>query len=62
MTIYEEIRNYIACPELGDDHYGKWGALNLRQRLKIKELCDCCKMLEEFADEIMIELKKGTLK
>lgn len=62
MIIYKEIRNYIACPELGDDHYGKWGSLNLEQRIKINELCDYCKMLEQFADRIMLDLRKGILK
>ena len=36
----KEIREYIACPQFGDDHYGKWGALRLDQRQKIKQLLD----------------------
>lgn len=36
----KEIRDYIACPQLGDDYYGEWGALRLDQRLKIKSLLD----------------------
>ena len=50
-TIIEEIREYIACPQFGDDHYGKWGALPLFQRLKIKELCDYANVLEGIVDE-----------
>lgn len=33
-----EIREYISCPEFGDNHYGKWGALRLEQRLCIYNL------------------------
>lgn len=50
-TIIEEIREYIACPQFGDDDYGKWGALPLFQRLKIKELCDYANVLEGIVDE-----------
>lgn len=28
----KEIRENIACPQFGDDHYGPWGALTLTQR------------------------------
>lgn len=58
MTIYEEIRNYIACPQLGDDHYGEWGLLSLEQRIKINELCDFCAICDELAERY-IKLKKG---
>ena len=34
----DEIRENISCPQFGDNHYGKWGALNLEQRKKIKDL------------------------
>ena len=43
----KEIREYISCPQLGDDHYGKWGALNLAQRKKIKYLLDYITNLEQ---------------
>ena len=43
----KEIREYIACPQFGDDHYGKWGALRLDQRIKIKELLDYITNLQE---------------
>lgn len=38
MKTLEEIREYISCPQLGDDHYGKWGALTLEQRKVIYDL------------------------
>lgn len=50
-TIIKEVREYIACPQFGDDDYGKWGALPLFQRLKIKELCDYANVLEGIVDE-----------
>ena len=40
MNYREEIREYISCPQLGDNHYGKWGALRVEQRLLIKRLLD----------------------
>ena len=43
----KEIREYIACPQFGDDHYGKWGALRLDQRQKIKSLLDYITNLQE---------------
>ena len=43
----KEIREYISCPQFGDDHYGKWGALRLDQRIKIKQLLDYITNLQE---------------
>ena len=40
MNYREKIREYISCPQLGDIHYGKWGALRVEQRLLIKRLLD----------------------
>lgn len=40
MNYREEIREYISCPQFGNTHYGKWGALRLDQRLLIKRLLD----------------------
>ena len=36
----KKIREFIACPQFGDDHYGKWGGLRIDQRETIKDLCD----------------------
>ena len=46
----KEIREYIACPQFGDDHYGIWGALRLDQRIKIKQLLDYITNLQEERD------------
>ena len=40
MNYREEIREYISCPKIGDNNYGKWGALRVEQRLLIKRLLD----------------------
>ena len=39
----EQIREFIACPELGDDHYGKWGAMTREQRLAMNDLIEIAK-------------------
>lgn len=39
----EQIRGFIACPELGDDHYGKWGAMTREQRLVMNDLIGMAK-------------------
>ena len=37
------------------DHYGEWGALNPRQRILIRNLCDVCDMYEKQADLAVAE-------
>lgn len=44
----EQIREFIACPELGDDHYGKWGAMTREQRLVMNDLIERAKEFEDF--------------
>ena len=34
----QDLRKKIACPQLGDDHYGEWGALPLEVRKAINFL------------------------
>ena len=41
------VRQNIACPQFGDDHYGSWGALNLNQRRAIKRMLHHVHILEE---------------
>lgn len=43
----EQIREFIACPELGDDHYGKWGAMTREQRLVMNDLIELAKEFED---------------
>ena len=54
----KEIREYISCPQFGDNHYGKWGALRLDQRRKIKDLLDYITNLQQelkYQEEAEIE-------
>lgn len=44
----EQIREFIACPELGDDHYGKWGAMTREQRFVMKGLIELAKEYDRF--------------
>lgn len=65
MTIYEEIRKRIACPQFGDDNYGDWGSLPFIVREEIKRLCDYCAVVDKKADEyekIMEKRKKASEK
>ena len=54
----KEIREYIACPQLGDNHYGKWGALRLDQRIKIKQLLDNITNLQQRVKQLEEENEK----
>ena len=47
----EQIREFIACPELGDDHYGKWGAMTREQRLVMNDLIELAKKYFDIAKE-----------
>ena len=55
MKLTEQIRKYIECPQFGNNHYGKWGALPYDQRLLIKKLCDQCDIYEDAADKFAKE-------
>lgn len=55
--IENEIRENIRCPQFGDNHYGKWGALNLEQRKKIKNLLNKIENLEMIENKY-IQLQK----
>ncbi len=41
------IREKIACPQLGDDHYGEWGTLRADQRKTIARLIHTVEYLDE---------------
>jgi len=41
------IRERIACPQLGDVHYGRWGCLNLEKRILIARLIRTIEFLDE---------------
>ena len=49
-----EIRNFISCPQFGNNKYGRWGSLNLDVRETLLRLCDIC----ESSDSIIRNLNK----
>lgn len=55
MNYRKEIRKYISCPQLGDNHYGKWGALRLEQRLLIKRLLDELDRADNYIKKVYLE-------
>jgi hypothetical protein len=57
----EQIREFIACPELGDDHYGKWGAMTREQRLVMNDLIEIAKEYEDFM-QARANARRGTEK
>lgn len=52
----ERLREKIACPQFGDDHYGEYGSLPLKVRreiLALLELVDAMDLqIRELSDEI----------
>ena len=66
VKIYDlrDLREKIACPQLGDDHYGEWGALPLEVRKAINFLIGAVVVRDQViesnrkkVDEIRIHLK-----
>lgn len=52
----DDIREKIACPQLGDDHYGEWGALPLVVRREIYALLELVKAMDTRIQELEDEL------
>ena len=42
-----EIREKVACPQFGDDHYGAWGALGIDQRRTIMRMAETIRYLRK---------------
>ena len=66
VTTYDlqDLREKIACPQLGDDHYGEWGALPLEVRKAINFLIGAVVVRDKAiegnrkkVDEIRLHLK-----
>ena len=66
VTTYDlqDLREKIACPQLGDDHYGEWGALPLEARKAINFLIGAVVVRDNMieanrkkVDEIRLHLK-----
>lgn len=48
----QDLREKIACPQLGDDHYGEWGALPLVVRREIYALLELVKAMDTRIQEL----------
>ena len=53
------VRQNIACPQFGDDHYGSWGALRLDQRRAIKRMVDTINRKNTELDRLTIYFDKA---
>ena len=51
----KRIRELIACPQFGDDHYGEWGCLAYDQRKAILQLVETIDQLQ--AEIVKLEAK-----
>lgn len=58
----EQIREFIACPEIGDDHYGKWGAMTREQRLVMNDLIEIAKEFEDSRPKSILQGETRCLK
>ena len=43
----KRIRENVACPQFGDNHYGSWGALRLDQRRVIAQMIETIELLDK---------------
>lgn len=58
MLNRKQIREAIACPQLGGTTYGKWGALNLEQRKYIKRLLNELDSADNYIKKLYFENQK----
>ena len=58
MNYRDKMREYIKCPQLGNTHYGKWGALNIEQKVLTKRLLDEMDRADEYIKKLYLENDK----
>lgn len=58
MLDRKQIREAIACPQLGDTTYGKWGILTVEQRLTIARLLDELEHADNYIKKLYFENQK----
>ena len=54
----EIIREYISCPQFGDNYYGKWGNLGMKQRQCIYDLLKENKIFDKHIELLEKENKQ----
>ena len=58
MLDRKQIREAIACPQLGDTTYGEWGILTVEQRLTIAKLLDELDHADNYIKKLYFENQK----
>lgn len=58
MLDRKQIREAIACPQLGDTTYGKWGILTVEQRLTIARLLDELEHTDDYLKRLWLKNQK----
>lgn len=58
MLNRKQIREAIACSQLGDKTYGKWGILTVEQRLTIARLLDDLDHADNYIKKLYFENQK----
>ena len=58
MLDRKQIREAIACPQLGDTTYGKWGILTVEQRLTIARLLDELEHTNDYLKRLWLKNQK----
>ena len=58
MLDRKQIREAIACPQLGDTTYGEWGILTVEQRLTIARLLDELERADNYIKKLYFENQK----
>lgn len=58
MLDRKQIREAIACPQLGDTTYGEWGILTVEQRLTIARLLDELEYTDGYLKRLWLENQK----
>lgn len=58
MNYREKIRKAIECPQFGNETYGEWVALNLKQRKYIKRLLDELDRDDNYIKNVYLENKQ----
>ena len=58
MLDRKQIREAIACPQLGDTTYGEWGILTVEQRLTIARLLDELEYTDGYLKRLWLKNQK----
>ncbi len=54
-----EIRDYISCPQFGDNKYGKWGGLKLEVRECFMQLISSNECMDNMLKDRLLRIDKA---